>query len=124
MMQRRKVEMDFNFLAAANGITTKYLNQMSGSSSAISALSANDDIKGRFGESFDKEYDSLQATKLLNANMRQSYQVAHQDDWQYHADRLGYSIDNRVIDMLHLELSFKMDSQVSAAMDNAMQTIK
>ena len=114
--------MDFNFLAAANGITSKYLNQIPTHNNAISSLAGND-MKGKFGEDFDNAYDSLQATKMLNENMCQSYSSAHQDDFKYHADRLGYSIDNRVIDMLHLELTFKMDSQINTAMNNAIQAL-
>ena len=116
--------MDFNFLAAANGITSKYLNQSPANSMSVDSLVPNSDIKGKFGEEFDQAYDSMQATKLLNENMRQSYSTLHQDDFRYHADRLGYSIDNRVIDMLHLELTFKMNSQVNDAMNNAIQTLQ
>ncbi|SEG42432.1 hypothetical protein SAMN02910276_02892 [Butyrivibrio sp. Su6] len=115
--------MDFNFLAAANGITSKYLNQLSPSSASVSALTAGEDAKGKFGEEFDKAYDSLQATRALDATMRQSYASSHKDDFKQAADRLGYSIDNRVIDMLHLEITSKMDAQVNEAMNNAIDNL-
>jgi hypothetical protein len=115
--------MDFNFLAAANGITSKYLNQLSPASASVSALTAGEDAKGKFGEEFDKAYDSLQATRALDATMRQSYASTHQDDFKQAADRLGYSIDNRVIDMLHLEITSKMDAQVNEAMNNAIDNL-
>ena len=56
--------MDFNFLAAANGITSKYLNQLPANSMSVDSLVPNSDIKGKFGEEFDQAYDSMQATKL------------------------------------------------------------
>ena len=114
--------MDFNFLAAANGITSKYLNQLQ-PSNATDALGNSDDLKGKFGEKFDQAYDEMHAARLLNANMRQSYEAAHQNDLYAHASRLGYSIDNRVIDMLHLEISDKMNAQINEAMHNAIQNI-
>ena len=114
--------MDFNFLAAANGITSKYLNQLQPSNTA-DALGLSDELKGRFGEKFDQAYDEMQAARLLNASMRQSYEAAHKDDLYSHASRLGYSIDNRVIDMLHIEISDKMNAQIDEAMKNAIQSI-
>ncbi len=110
--------MDFNFLAAANGITTKYLNQ---TASTANTLSRNNELKGKFGEDFDKAYDEMQATRLLNTNMRESYEATHQNDFKAHASRLGYSIDNRVIDMLNVQLTDQMNSQVNIAMDNAIK---
>ena len=114
--------MDFNFLAAANGITSKYLNQLQ-PSNATDALGNSDDLKGKFGEKFDQAYDEMQAARPLNGSMRQSYEAAHQNDLSAHASRLGYSIDNRVIDMLHLEISDKMNAQINEAMHNAIQNI-
>ncbi len=111
--------MDFNFLAAANGITSKYLNQ---TTSAANALTQSDELKGKFGEEFDKAYDEMQATRLLNANMRQSYEATHQDDFKAHASRLGYSIDNRVIDMLNVQLTDELNNQVNTAMENAIKS--
>ena len=116
--------MDFNFLAAANGITSKYLNQLSSNGSSALSANATDESKGKFGEEFDKAYDSLQATRMLDATMRQSYASSHQDDFKLAADRLGYSIDNRVIDMLHLEITSKLDTQVNEAMNNAMKAMQ
>ncbi len=112
--------MDFNFLAAANGITSKYLNQDMALRSVKESAGLDDSVKKQFGEDFEKAYDSLMATKALNASMRQSYGATHQDDFKMHADRLGYSIDNRVIDMLHLQLSDEMNTKVNAAINNAV----
>lgn len=114
--------MDFNFLAAANGITSTYLNQnITNSVSELNGL--DEETKKKFGAEFSEAYDSMVATKALNASMRQSYQHTHQDDFRVHADRLGYSIDNRVIDMLHLQLSDDMNEKVNTAMNNAMQNL-
>ena len=112
--------MDFNFLAAANGITSKYLNQDMGLHAVKDAAGLDDSVKKQFGEQFEQAYDSMMATRTLNANMRQSYAASHQDDFKVHADRLGYSIDNRVIDMLHLQLSDEMNSKVNSAINNAV----
>lgn len=112
--------MDFNFLAAANGITSKYLNQDSSFRAIGNAVGLDDSARKQFGEEFEQAYDSMMATRAVNATMRQSYSMAHQDDFKMHADRLGYSIDNRVIDMLHLQLSDDMNEKVNSAINNAM----
>lgn len=115
--------MDFGFLAAADSITNTYLNQNS-ASSAVSAIGALDDeIKKKFGEQFAEAYDSMIATKMLSENMRHSYEVTHSDDLKFHANRLGYSIDNRVIDMLHVQISDDMTEKVSSAMNNALEAM-
>ncbi len=115
--------MDFGFLAAANSITNTYLNQNS-SSSAVTALSALDDeTKKKFGEQFAEAYDSMIASKMLSENMRQSYDAMHPDNLKFHANRLGYSIDNRVIDMLQVQLSDDMTEKVISAINNALETM-
>ena len=115
--------MDFGFLAAADSITNTYLNQ-SHANSAVSAIGALDDeTKKKFGEQFAEAYDSMIATKMLSENMRQSYDAMHSDDLKFHANRLGYSIDNRVIDMLHVQLSDDMTEKVSSAMNNALNAM-
>ena len=55
--------------------------------------------------------------------MRHSYEVTHSDDLKFHANRLGYSIDNRVIDMLHVQISDDMTEKVSSAMNNALEAM-
>ena len=112
--------MDFNFLAAANGITSKYLNQDASLRAVRDSAGLEDSAKKQFGEEFEQAYDSMMATRAVNTAMRQSYSATHQDDFKAHADRLGYSIDNRVIDMLHLQLSDEMNQKVNTAINNAV----
>ncbi len=112
--------MDFNFLAAANGITSKYLNNDLSLHSANGSAGLDESAKKQFGEEFEKAYDSMTATRALNASMRQSYEATHRDDFKAHADRLGYSIDNRVIEMLHLQLSDEMNAKVNTAINNTL----
>jgi hypothetical protein len=112
--------MDFQFLAAANGITNTYFNN----NNAVSAAGALDEeAKKKFGAEFADAYDSMVATKALNDSMRQSYEATHRDDFREHASRLGYSIDNRVIDMLHVQLSDDMNAKVSSAINNAIENL-
>ncbi len=113
--------MDFSFLAAANGITSTYLNQNSVTNSISDLNGLDEETRKKFGAEFAEEYDSMVAAKALNASMRQSYENTHQDDFRVHANRLGYSIDNRVIDMLHLQLTDDMNARVNDAMNNAMK---
>lgn len=114
--------MDFSFLAAAHGITSTYLNNSSANS--ISALSnVEEEAKKQFGKEFAEAYDSMMATRMLDSSMRQSYSAAHQDDLWEHQSRLGFSIDNRVIDMLGIQLSDEMNEKVNTAMENAMNSM-
>ncbi len=113
--------MDFQFLAAANSITNTYLNQSA--SSAISAASLDEESKKKFGEEFAQAYDSLNAAKALGENMRNSYENTHKDDFREHASRLGYSIDNRVVDMLNVKLSDEMSAKVNSALNNAIENL-
>lgn len=109
--------MDFGFLMAANSITTKYLNQNS-VNNINPGLSAVDlENQDKFDEKFKEAYDSLIATKALQENMAKSYEAGHKDFYE-HATRLGYSIDNRVIDMLHVKLSDDMNSKVNSAINS------
>ncbi len=114
--------MDIKFLAAANGITNAYFNQEATSKVAASA-GLDDETKKSFGKEFEQAYDSLTATKMLSANLRESYEAMHQDDYKEHASRLGYSIDNRVIDMLNVKLTDDMNSQVHSAINNALNNL-
>lgn len=111
--------MDFNFLATANGITSKYLNQNVASQTVKELSGLDEETKRKFGEAFEQAYDSMVATKALGENMKSSYEATHQDDFRFHANRLGYSIDNRVIDMLHIQLSDEMTAKVQSAISNA-----
>ena len=115
--------MDFSFLAAANGITSTYLNQNSVTNSISDLNGLDEETRKKLGAEFTEAYDSMMATKALNTSMRQSYSNAHQDDFRVHADRLGYSIDTRVIDMLHLQLSDEMNNKVNDAINNAMNNL-
>ena len=114
--------MDFGFLASANSITSKYLNQMSAEKALSQVQSIDDDTRKKFGKEFEEAYDSMMATRALNESMRSSYEFNHKDSLKDHATRLGYSIDNRVIDMLHIQLSDDMNAKVSSAMNNAIQS--
>jgi hypothetical protein len=115
--------MDFGFLASANSITNKYLNQLSSEKALSQVQSLDDDTKKKFGKEFEEAYDSMMATRALNENMRSSYEFTHQDSLKDHATRLGYSIDNRVIDMLHIQLSDEMNQKVSSAMNSAIKEL-
>ena len=115
--------MDFNFLASANRITSTYLNKEPIEKTVQSSSAIDDELKKKFGAAFEEAYDSMLATKAVNSSMRQSYEATHQDDFRIHASRLGYSIDNRVIEMLNVQLTDDMDSKVSTAMNNAMASI-
>ncbi|WP_029230685.1 hypothetical protein [Butyrivibrio sp. VCB2006] len=115
--------MDFGFLASANSITNKYLNQLSSEKALSQVQSIDDDTKKKFGKEFEEAYDSMMATRALNESMRSSYEFNHQDSLKDHATRLGYSIDNRVIDMLHIQLSDDMNAKVNSAMNSAIKEL-
>ena len=112
--------MDFNFLASANGITSKYLNQEAASKSVKELNGLDEETKRKFGEAFEQAYDSMVATKALSDSMKSSYDMTHGDDLRFHANRLGYSIDNRVIDMLNIQLSDEMTAKVHNAINSAV----
>ena len=115
--------MDFNFLAAANGIQNTYLNQSSTVNAAAELGGLDEEAKKKFGDAFAEAYDSMVSTKALSNSMRESYNKMHQDDFKVHANRLGYSIDNRVIDMLGLQLSDDMNKKINEAMNNAINSL-
>lgn len=112
--------MDFNFLATANGITSKYLNQEATSKSVKELNGLDEETKRKFGEAFEQAYDSMVATKALSDSMKSSYDMTHGDDFRFHANRLGYSIDNRIIDMLNIQLSDEMTAKVHNAINSAV----
>ena len=114
--------MDFNFLASANRITSTYLTQEAvNKSPAISSL--DDETKKQFGEAFEEAYDSLMATKAVKESMHGNSLLQPKNDLSEHASRLGYSIDNRVIDMLHLKLSEDMNTKVNSAISSTIDNI-
>lgn len=113
--------MDINFLSAANGITSAYLNHDNALKAISETKGLDEETKKSFGAEFEQAYDSMMATKMLSSNLRESYDMMHMDDFKEHATRLGYSIDNRVIDMLHVQLSDDMNNKVSDAMNSAMK---
>ena len=114
--------MDFNFLASANRITSTYLTQEAVSKSpAISSL--DEETKKQFGEAFEEAYDSLMATRAVKEAMHSGSSLKSQNDLNEHASRLGYSIDNRVIDMLHLKLSDDMNAKVNSAINSTMDNV-
>ena len=115
--------MDFGFLASTNSITSKYLSQNIAEKSVSQINNIDEDTKKRFGEAFEAAYDSLTATRTLSDNMRAGYEASHQGSLREHQTRLGYSIDNRVIDMLHIQLSDDMNAKVNAAMNNALDEL-
>ena len=115
--------MDFGFLASANSITSKYLSQNVAEKSVSQINNIDEDTKRKFGEAFEAAYDSLTSTKALSENMKANYESSHQDSLREHATRLGYSIDNRVIDMLHIKLSDDMNSKVNSAMNVALDEL-
>ena len=112
--------MDFNFLASANRITSTYLNKEPVEKAIQNSPALDDELKKKFGQAFEEAYDSMIATKAVSDSMRQSYEATHQDNFRMHASRLGYSIDNRVIEMLNVQLSDDMDARVNSAMNNAI----
>lgn len=115
--------MDFQFLAAANSITNTYFNQNSASSAVTALGTLDEETKKKFGAEFADAYDSMVATRALNKSMRQSYEDQHRENFREHASRLGYSIDNRVIDMLNVQLSDEMTVKVSNALNIAIENL-
>ncbi|SFC40572.1 hypothetical protein [Butyrivibrio sp. YAB3001] len=115
--------MDLGFLASANSITSKYLSQNISDDLLKPSMGINDVFKKKLGAEFEAAYDSLMGTRAVDSAMRQSYTATHQDDLKEHATRLGYCIDNRIIDMLHLKLTDEMNDKVNMAMDAAINNL-
>ena len=115
--------MDFNFLASMDRITNAYLNQNASNRIDSESIGISDEAKKSFGAEFSEAYDSLQATRMLNDSLRDSYDFNHKDDLRQHAQRLGYSIDNRIIDMLNIKLSDDMNMKVNSSLNNAMNEL-
>ncbi len=116
--------MDINFLTAANGITNAYLNHDTALKAVSETKGLDEETKKSFGAEFEQAYDSMMATKMLSSNLRDSYDATHATDFREHASRLGYSIDNRVIDMLHVQLTDDMNAKVSDAMNSALKDLQ
>jgi hypothetical protein len=113
--------MDFGFLATANSITGKYFEQTAAGRSSVTAI--NEDAKKQFEKEIENAQKSMEATKALDENMLQNHKASHNDPIKEHAARLGFSIDNRVIDMLNVQLSDDMHSRIRFAMNNAMEDL-
>ena len=107
--------MDYNFLSSVDRITSTYLNNDPLSTSS----DLGDDIKTKFGPEFAEVYDSLQAMKMLNSSVHHENAISRKDSLREHASRLGYSIDNRVIDMLRISISDEMNVKVNNAVHSA-----
>lgn len=114
--------MDYNFLSSVDRITSTYLNAKPMSDIADN-LGSGDELKKQFGEKFAEAYDSLQAMKMLNATVHQENALTQKDSLREHASRLGYSIDNRVIDMLRISISDDMNLKVNNAMHSAANSL-
>lgn len=114
--------MTSGFLTSANNIADAYLKQTATDSIAATA-SLDEATKKKFGKEFEEAYDSLVATRMLNESLRQSYEASQNTSVDEHASRLGFSIDNRVIDMLHLQLTDYMNNKVNTAIENALNSI-
>ena len=114
--------MDYNFLSSVARITNTYLTEKP-MSEISEKLNSDEELKKQFGEKFAEAYDSLQAMKMLNSAVHQENAFSQKDSLHEHASRLGYSIDNRVIDMLRISISDEMNLKVSNAMHNAANSL-
>ncbi len=113
--------MDFGFLATANSITGKYFEQTAAGRSSVTPI--NEEARKQFGKEIENAQKSMEATKALDEDMHQNFAASHNDPVKEHAARLGFSIDNRVIDMLNVQLSDDMHSRIRFAMNNAMEDL-
>ncbi|RKM53971.1 hypothetical protein D6853_14570 [Butyrivibrio sp. X503] len=107
--------MDYNFLSSVDRITSAYLKDNLSSNNNL----LDDETKAKFGSDFTEVYDSLQTMKMLNSAMHPGNSVSGKDSLREHASRLGYSIDNRVIDMLRITISDEMNLKVNSAVHSA-----
>ncbi|RKM56089.1 MULTISPECIES: hypothetical protein [unclassified Butyrivibrio] len=111
--------MDYNFLSSVDRITSTYLNN----DPLSKASDLGDDIKAKLGPEFTEVYDSLKAIKMLNSTVHQDNSISQKDSLREHASRLGYSIDNRVIDMLRISISDEMNIKVNDAVQSAANAL-
>ena len=58
--------MDFGFLASANSITNKYLNQLSSEKALSQVQSLDDETKKKFGKEFEEAYDSMMGVEFYS----------------------------------------------------------
>ncbi|MCR5403977.1 MAG: hypothetical protein K6E91_09215 [Butyrivibrio sp.] len=106
--------MDFGFLASANSITSKYFEQTAaGRSSVVNNI--DDETKKQFVKEIENAYDTIKATKALDENSGEGSLKQQSDPLREHVMRLGYSIDNRVIDMLNIQFPDDMDKTTFAS---------
>jgi hypothetical protein len=112
--------MDFGFLATANSITGKYFEQTAAGRSSVTEI--NKDAERQFSRELEVANKPAVNAVSENDNMHKDYSPFHEDPIKEHAARLGFSIDNRVIDMLNVQLSDDMNRRISFAMNNAMDS--
>ena len=112
--------MDFGFLASANSITGKYFEQTAAGRSSVAEI--NKDAERQFSRDLEQANKPAVNDASENDGARQNYSPFHEDPIKEHAARLGFSIDNRVIDMLNVQLSDDMNNRINFAMNNAMES--
>ncbi|WP_026528539.1 hypothetical protein [Butyrivibrio sp. VCD2006] len=99
---------------------------------AVEAISSNfskaDKAKKSFGKEFSDVYDSMQAMRVLDDTMRQSYEINHRND-DKKSGRDSHSAltfskgSSRIMDMLTAEISSEMDDKVAKAMKDGLEGI-
>ena len=112
--------MDFGFLATANSITGKYFEQTAAGRSSVSEL--NKDAQRQFSRELEEANKPAVNQVAANDPINREHSAFREDPIKEHAARLGFSIDNRVIDMLNVQLSDDMNRRISFAMNNAMDS--
>ncbi len=112
--------MDLGFLATANSITGTYFDHTAAGRSSVSEL--NSDASSQFSNSLENTQKAAQVQEAPDDNVRQDF-ASHTNNnpLSEHAARLGFSIDNRVFDMLGLQVTDSMNSMIKSAMNNAME---
>ena len=111
--------MDLGFLATANNITGTYFDHTAAGRSSVSEL--NSDASSQFSNSLESKHKAAQVQEASSDNVRQDFvSNTNINPLSEHAARLGFSIDNRVFDMLGLQVTDSMNSMIQSAMNNAM----
>ncbi len=113
--------MDFGFLATANSITGTYFNQTAAGRSSVEEIDQN--AQKQFSDQLNRANDAVESVKEINVSHK-DYASSHTDPLSEHAARLGFSIDNRVFDMLGVQIPESMNSLIKSAMDNAMGNLE
>jgi hypothetical protein len=112
--------MDLGFLATANSITGTYFDHTAAGRSSVSEVNA--EAASQFSKSLENTGNTVQAEKTTENDISQN-QPAKVNPLSEHAARLGFSIDNRVYDMLDIQISESMNSMINSAMNNAMDNL-